>query len=105
LLGNENSFEITYVHLESHDKYKISAGNAFLPQLSFRITVICLFPFVSEIFLQSFLRHGIMGAAVDDRPVFFFDIDNCLYPRSRMVHDHMQRLINVCIFFTLSSAA
>ena len=39
------------------------------------------------------------AAAVDDRPVFFFDIDNCLYPRSRMVHDHMQRLINVCIFF------
>jgi hypothetical protein len=38
-----------------------------------------------------------MGAVVDDRPIFFFDIDNCLYPRSRRVHDLMQRLINVCI--------
>jgi hypothetical protein len=44
-----------------------------------------------------------MGAAVDDRPVFFFDIDNCLYPRSRMVHDHMQRLINVCLFYPFIS--
>jgi hypothetical protein len=92
--------------LKSHDEYKVSARNTFLPPLSFRIAVTCLFPFVSEVFLQSFLRHGIMGAAaVDDRPVFFFDIDNCLYPRSRMVHDHMQRLINVCIFLTLLSAA
>jgi FMN phosphatase YigB (HAD superfamily) len=38
-----------------------------------------------------------MGLAVDDRPVFFFDIDNCLYPRSKKVHDHMQRLIDVSI--------
>jgi pyrimidine and pyridine-specific 5'-nucleotidase len=30
----------------------------------------------------------------DARPVFFFDIDNCLYPKSRRVHDHMGRLIN-----------
>src|ERR1700733_10990502 len=55
------------------------------------------FSFASEIFLQSFLRHRVMGAVVDDRPIFFFDIDNCLYPRSRRVHDLMQRLINVCI--------
>lgn len=30
----------------------------------------------------------------DTRPVFFFDIDNCLYPKSTKVHDHMARLIN-----------
>ena len=36
-----------------------------------------------------------MGSFVDDRPVFFLDIDNCLYPRSKSVHDHMQRLIDV----------
>ncbi|EHL02997.1 hypothetical protein M7I_0968 [Glarea lozoyensis 74030] len=30
----------------------------------------------------------------DSRPVFFFDIDNCLYPKSRKVHDHMTRLID-----------
>ncbi|KPI40985.1 Suppressor of disruption of TFIIS [Cyphellophora attinorum] len=30
----------------------------------------------------------------DDRPVFFFDIDNCLYAKSTKVHDHMARLIN-----------
>lgn len=30
----------------------------------------------------------------DNRAVFFFDIDNCLYPKSRNVHDHMAKLIN-----------
>ncbi|KAK2630587.1 hypothetical protein QTJ16_001407 [Diplocarpon rosae] len=30
----------------------------------------------------------------DTRPVFFFDIDNCLYPKSKKVHDHMTRLID-----------
>ncbi|ETI26785.1 pyrimidine 5'-nucleotidase [Cladophialophora carrionii CBS 160.54] len=30
----------------------------------------------------------------DTRAVFFFDIDNCLYAKSRKVHDHMARLIN-----------
>jgi len=29
-----------------------------------------------------------------NRPVFFFDIDNCLYPKSKKVHDHMSRLID-----------
>jgi pyrimidine and pyridine-specific 5'-nucleotidase len=33
-------------------------------------------------------------ATPDTRAVFFFDIDNCLYPKSRLVHDHMARLIN-----------
>ncbi|ORY63139.1 pyrimidine 5'-nucleotidase [Pseudomassariella vexata] len=28
------------------------------------------------------------------RPVWFFDIDNCLYPRSTKVHDHMAALID-----------
>ena len=30
----------------------------------------------------------------DTRAIFFFDIDNCLYAKSRKVHDHMARLIN-----------
>ena len=30
----------------------------------------------------------------DDRAIFFFDIDNCLYAKSTKVHDHMARLIN-----------
>ncbi|KAI9711670.1 MAG: hypothetical protein M1812_007103 [Candelaria pacifica] len=30
----------------------------------------------------------------DSRPVFFFDIDNCLYPRSKRVHDMMSKLID-----------
>lgn len=30
----------------------------------------------------------------DERAIFFFDIDNCLYPKSTKVHDHMARLIN-----------
>jgi len=28
------------------------------------------------------------------RAIFFFDIDNCLYPKSKKVHDHMAVLIN-----------
>ncbi|KAI1816915.1 pyrimidine 5-nucleotidase [Poronia punctata] len=30
----------------------------------------------------------------ESRPVFFFDIDNCLYPRSSKVHDLMAKLID-----------
>ena len=30
----------------------------------------------------------------DRRAIFFFDIDNCLYAKSKNVHDHMARLIN-----------
>lgn len=33
-------------------------------------------------------------APSDDRAIFFFDIDNCLYQKSRNVHDHMALLIN-----------
>ncbi|KAF8447065.1 Haloacid dehalogenase-like hydrolase-domain-containing protein [Terfezia claveryi] len=29
----------------------------------------------------------------DNRPVFFFDIDNCLYPRSYKIHEMMKELI------------
>ncbi|KAI0111958.1 pyrimidine 5-nucleotidase [Daldinia grandis] len=32
--------------------------------------------------------------ATDSRPVLFFDIDNCLYPRSAKVHDLMADLID-----------
>ncbi|KAI9757234.1 MAG: mitochondrial membrane protein [Chaenotheca gracillima] len=36
-----------------------------------------------------------MGSeSIDTRPVFFFDIDNCLYPRSKRVHEMMQELID-----------
>ncbi|KIX05206.1 pyrimidine 5'-nucleotidase [Rhinocladiella mackenziei CBS 650.93] len=30
----------------------------------------------------------------ETRAIFFFDIDNCLYPKSKNVHDHMALLIN-----------
>ncbi|PLB40148.1 putative pyrimidine 5'-nucleotidase [Aspergillus candidus] len=30
----------------------------------------------------------------DSRPIFFFDIDNCLYSRECNIHDEMQKLIN-----------
>ncbi|KAM3077114.1 putative suppressor of disruption of TFIIS [Clarireedia jacksonii] len=33
-------------------------------------------------------------ATTDSRPVFFFDIDNCLYSKSKNVHDHMTELID-----------
>ncbi|KAI1612677.1 Haloacid dehalogenase-like hydrolase-domain-containing protein [Exophiala viscosa] len=34
------------------------------------------------------------SSSSDNRAVFFFDIDNCLYHSSKKVHDHMARLIN-----------
>jgi pyrimidine and pyridine-specific 5'-nucleotidase len=37
---------------------------------------------------------SIQAASADNRAIFFFDIDNCLYPKSRKVHDHMAVLIN-----------
>jgi len=40
--------------------------------------------------------------ATDKRPVFFFDIDNCLYPKSLKIHDHMSRLIDEYFIKTLS---
>ncbi|CZR62261.1 probable pyrimidine 5`-nucleotidase [Phialocephala subalpina] len=33
--------------------------------------------------------------ALNKKPVFFFDIDNCLYPKSKRVHDHMTELIDI----------
>lgn len=41
----------------------------------------------------------------DRRPVFFFDIDNCLYPRSKRVQDLMQELIDAYFVRHLSLSA
>ena len=41
----------------------------------------------------------------DRRPVFFLDIDNCLYPRSKRVHDLMQELIDAYFVRNLSLSA
>ncbi|KAE9969618.1 hypothetical protein BLS_005300 [Venturia inaequalis] len=35
-----------------------------------------------------------MAKSIDNRPVFFFDIDNCLYPRSTKIQNIMGDLIN-----------
>ncbi|KUM63954.1 hypothetical protein ACN42_g3148 [Penicillium freii] len=37
--------------------------------------------------------NGANGVS-DSRPVFFFDIDNCLYSKACNIHDEMQTLIN-----------
>ena len=37
---------------------------------------------------------GEMDKTIDNRAIFFFDIDNCLYQKNKNVHDHMARLIN-----------
>ncbi|KAI1369658.1 pyrimidine 5-nucleotidase [Xylaria arbuscula] len=37
---------------------------------------------------------GSQATEGDARPVLFFDIDNCLYPRSSKVHDMMAKLID-----------
>lgn len=39
-------------------------------------------------------QAGEPQAARDNRAVFFFDIDNCLYPKSTKVHDLMAELID-----------
>lgn len=47
--------------------------------------------------LQEIHQSAAMGSvspSPDDRAIFFFDIDNCLYAKSKKVHDHMARLIN-----------
>ena len=41
----------------------------------------------------------------DDRAIFFFDIDNCLYQKSKNVHDHMALLINKFFINHLSISA
>lgn len=41
-------------------------------------------------------------ATKDTRPVFFFDIDNCLYSKSKRVHDHMSKLIDIYFMKHLS---
>ncbi len=41
----------------------------------------------------------------DDRVIFFFDIDNCLYPRNKKVHDIMQELIDKFFITHLSLSA
>ncbi|PGH18325.1 pyrimidine 5'-nucleotidase [Polytolypa hystricis UAMH7299] len=40
------------------------------------------------------LQNGIDTSPADSRPVFFFDIDNCLYSRNNKIHDLMQSLID-----------
>ncbi|KIW58667.1 pyrimidine 5'-nucleotidase [Exophiala xenobiotica] len=40
------------------------------------------------------MMGSIDHSPTDNRAIFFFDIDNCLYPKSHNVHDHMAVLIN-----------
>ncbi|KAL4791515.1 Haloacid dehalogenase-like hydrolase-domain-containing protein [Aspergillus venezuelensis] len=35
-----------------------------------------------------------LSTMADTRPIFFFDIDNCLYSRRSNIHDEMQKLIH-----------
>ncbi|OKL58004.1 hypothetical protein UA08_06690 [Talaromyces atroroseus] len=42
------------------------------------------------------------GQREDARPVFFFDIDNCLYSRGSQIHDKMQDLIDLFLVKHLS---
>ncbi|KAF4996543.1 hypothetical protein F66182_16363, partial [Fusarium sp. NRRL 66182] len=42
------------------------------------------------------------GQGQDARPIFFFDIDNCLYSRGSQIHDKMQELIDVFFIKYLS---
>ncbi|KAL4961923.1 putative pyrimidine 5'-nucleotidase [Aspergillus stella-maris] len=35
-----------------------------------------------------------LSTMADTRPIFFFDIDNCLYSRKSNIHDEMQKLIH-----------
>ncbi|KAL4920131.1 Haloacid dehalogenase-like hydrolase-domain-containing protein [Aspergillus aurantiobrunneus] len=39
-------------------------------------------------------RARFLSTMSDSRPVFFFDIDNCLYSRKNNIHDEMQKLIH-----------
>ncbi|PYI25066.1 pyrimidine 5'-nucleotidase [Aspergillus indologenus CBS 114.80] len=46
--------------------------------------------------------HQSASAPRDPRPIFFFDIDNCLYSRECNIHDEMQKLINAFFIKHLS---
>ncbi|KAL4780358.1 Haloacid dehalogenase-like hydrolase-domain-containing protein [Aspergillus varians] len=39
-------------------------------------------------------RARLLSRMSDPRPIFFFDIDNCLYSRKSNIHDEMQKLIH-----------
>ncbi|KAL6237345.1 hypothetical protein BDW75DRAFT_86764 [Aspergillus navahoensis] len=39
-------------------------------------------------------RVNHLSTMADTRPIFFFDIDNCLYSRKSNIHDEMQKLIH-----------
>ncbi|KAL4910001.1 hypothetical protein BDW74DRAFT_46557 [Aspergillus multicolor] len=39
-------------------------------------------------------RVKYLSTMADTRPIFFFDIDNCLYSRKSNIHDEMQKLIH-----------
>jgi pyrimidine and pyridine-specific 5'-nucleotidase len=43
--------------------------------------------------------------SLDHRPILFMDIDNCLYPRNKKVHDIMQELIDRFFIKHLSLSA
>ncbi|OJJ47224.1 hypothetical protein ASPZODRAFT_25287 [Penicilliopsis zonata CBS 506.65] len=49
--------------------------------------------------------NGQTNGAADARPVFFFDIDNCLYSRKNNIHDEMQVLIDKFFVEHLSLSA
>ncbi|OJJ01646.1 hypothetical protein ASPVEDRAFT_41250 [Aspergillus versicolor CBS 583.65] len=40
------------------------------------------------------IKHRLLSTMSDSRPIFFFDIDNCLYSRKSNIHDEMQKLIH-----------
>ena len=53
---------------------------------------------LSQSLLRILISAHLTMADLNDqkhRPVFFFDIDNCLYPHSYGIQDHMQRLIGL----------
>jgi pyrimidine and pyridine-specific 5'-nucleotidase len=76
-----------------------------LQNIKGKLIQFILFHFASHFFLRGSSRSINMAAALTNgtvngtppskpKKVFFFDIDNCLYPKSYKIHDHMARLID-----------
>ncbi|KAF7931753.1 uncharacterized protein EAE98_004489 [Botrytis deweyae] len=75
--------------------FKCARTRTFLSQPTYTITRAIRSPITTFSTPTPINSHFTTNKMGDSRPVFFFDIDNCLYSKSKKVHDHMTDLIDV----------
>ncbi|KAF7944636.1 uncharacterized protein EAE97_005269 [Botrytis byssoidea] len=75
--------------------FKCARTRTFLSHPTYTITRAIRSPITTSSIPTPINSHFTTNKMGDSRPVFFFDIDNCLYSKSKKVHDHMTDLIDV----------